>query len=339
MRTRFSGGLKISNFITPVLISHNDLMRMSTLDEDTTYSMILDFQQSKIQSSNTSNNNQQDSISFETITDPFIYVQSALIYTHPDGTRRIRIHNLCLPTTNKISEIHDSIDCETLSTIYLKMMIDKIFKTKKMVNSILSIENVFKSLLTSVFSSLHSYSKELPTNLEYLPLYFCGILKNRICCKDEIGLKLDIDTSNYIRLKLLRMNVNEVINFIYPKFFQIHHLLLNNEIGTKDENGEVLLPEIISTHSKSLENDGCYLIDNGFAFILYVKLQIDSRLLQAFFGVESLSEIKVAVTENNLFNSDPLNERLFNIIEYLRLYKTFYQTVLVVFESTDSERL
>jgi len=336
MRTRISGGYKISNFLTPVLISHGDLMRMSTLDEDFTFTVSLDFQQSKAPQAD---NNQGGGMTLDPEPDPFIYIQSALLYTHQDGTRRVRIHNLCMQTTKRISEIHENIDCEALSAFYMKSQIDKIFKTKKMVNSILSIENLFKSLITSVFSTMHSHTKELPTNLEYLPLYFCGILKNRVSCKDEIGLKLDIDTSNYIRIKMLRMNVEELNNFIYPKFYQIHHLLLDQSLGTPDENGFISLPQITSNHMKSMENDGIYLVDNGYALILYIKLNADSTLIQSFFSVQTLNEIKSAITENNLFNKDPLNQRLQNIVEYLRQTKTFYQTVLVVFETTDSERL
>lgn len=338
MRTRISGAFKVSNFLTPVLISHGDLMRMSTLDEDSTFTVALDFQQAK-NPQQTQEGIHSGGLSQENDLDPFIYIQSALLYTHQDGTRRVRIHNLCLPTTSKISELHDSIDCDALSSLYLKLLVDKIFKSKKIVNSILSVENLFKSLITSVFASMHTHTKELPNNLEYLPLYFCGMLKNRICCKDEIGLKLDIDTSNYIRIKLLRMNVNEIINFIYPKFFQIHHLLIDQKVGTLNDELGVILPEITASHSKSLDTDGVYLVDNGYALILYIKLHTSEILLKSLFEVSSLTDIKAAVTENTLFNNDPLNNRLKNIVDFLRQSKTFYQSVLVVFETTDSERL
>lgn len=347
MRTRVSGGYKISNYLTPVLISHGDLMRMSTLDEDQTFTVILDFKNTSSSSTtpgstgNSSSQKLDDQSIFNNTpdSDPFIYIQSALLYTHPDGSRRVRIHNLCLPTSKKLMEIHEGIDCEMVASTYLKTLIDRTFKTRKLVNSILSVENNFKSLMASVFSTNHSYTKELPNNLEYLPLYFLGILKHRVSCKDEIGLKIDIDISNYIRIKLLRMSVTEVINFVYPKFFQTHHLTIDKSLGTQDDEGNVFLPKITSTHSKSLENDGVYLIDNGFALILYVKLYTDRGLLKALFGVESLTDIKAAVTENNLFTSDPLNQRLQSIVDYIRNSKTFLQNVLVVFESTDSERL
>lgn len=334
MRTRISSGYKITGYLTPVLISHGDLLRMSQLTEETTFSFILDFNQVKVkEKEDTSGGLKQEEL------EPFVYFQSALLYTHRDGTRRVRIHNYVLPTTKRISEVHESIDCEMLSTIYMKILIEKIFKTKKIVNSIISVENQLKSLMSSVFSTLHSHTKELPNNLEYIPLYFCGLLKNRIACKDEINLKLDIDISNYLRIKLQRMSVEDVNYFLYPKFFQIHHLLFDESLGQKDENGVISLPEIVSNSTRALENDGIYLIDNGFNLILYVKLNCDQRLVKALFGVDGLNEIKSAIKESDLVRDDSISIRLRNIIEYLKESKTFVQSFLAVFETTDSERL
>jgi len=42
VRTRFSKGYKISNFITPVLISNNDLLICSNLDSDQSFTVGLD---------------------------------------------------------------------------------------------------------------------------------------------------------------------------------------------------------------------------------------------------------------------------------------------------------
>ncbi len=42
VRTRFSRGYKIGSFITPVLISNNDLLICSNLDSDQSYTVGLD---------------------------------------------------------------------------------------------------------------------------------------------------------------------------------------------------------------------------------------------------------------------------------------------------------
>jgi hypothetical protein len=86
--------------------------------------------------------------------------------------------------------------------------------------------------------------KELPDNLEYLPLYFLGMIKNRVCCKDELERKLDIDLSNYLRIKLQKSSVNDLMPFIYSRIFPVHQILNDNSIGYLDDNGMVTLPQV-----------------------------------------------------------------------------------------------
>ncbi len=87
--------------------------------------------------------------------------------------------------------------------------------------------------------------KELPENLSLLPLYMLGLLKNRVCCKDDIGNKQDYDLSNFLRVKLLKLNQYEVLSFVNPKIYALHHMLDNKEIGESDNNGVVNLPKVI----------------------------------------------------------------------------------------------
>lgn len=332
MRTRFSSGYKINGFITPVLVTNGDLMVMSNVDEDQSYTFTLDLADRNVGEPSQNPYGKQE--------ENYLYIQTALLYTHYEGTKRIRVHNLCLPMSKKITDIHESIDADAMIAYLTKLLIDKIYKTKKIVNSVLSIENQLKVLISSIFSATHSLSKDLPAHLEYLPLYFLGLLKNRIACKDEISLKLDIDTSNYIRIKLLKLSTEEISNFLYPKFYQIHHMLVDHSIGTTDDNGSVILPEIISTNSKSMDGDGLYLVDNGFSLFLYVKLEISQTLVKSFFKVDNLSLLKTAVTEDIIFaTQNEFTEKLSTIVDYLRSTKSFYQMLLVVFESTESERL
>jgi protein transport protein SEC24 len=230
MRTRFSRGYKISTFINPVLISNNDLLVLPSVDCDQSYTMGLDLVEQEVT---------------RKADDNYVYIQSALLYTHSDGTRRIRIHNICLPVAHKLYELYDSIDVETLVTYYLKYTIDKIFKTKKCINSILTTETSYKTLISNILSSQQSMKKQLPDNLVYLPLYILGMLKHRVLCRDELDRKLDVDVSNYLRIKLQKLNVDDCMTFVYPRIYNFTEILSNPSIGTYDENGIIILPNVV----------------------------------------------------------------------------------------------
>jgi hypothetical protein len=94
-------------------------------------------------------------------------------------------------------------------------------------------------------SSQQSLKKELPNNLVFLPLYMLGMLKHRVCCKDELEKKLDVDLSNYLRIKLQKLSVDDIMPYIYPRIYPFHEVLVNDSIGQYDENGTVMLPGVI----------------------------------------------------------------------------------------------
>ncbi len=109
----------------------------------------------------------------------------------------------------------------------------------------MSIEPSYKSFIYSVLSTQQSLKKELPDNLISLTVFILGMLKHRICCKDELERKLDIDLSNYLRIKIQKMSVADVMAFIYPRIYPIHSILADDSIGNYDENGVVELPAVI----------------------------------------------------------------------------------------------
>lgn len=309
LRTRFSHGYKIVEFLTPTLLSNRDLFNFPTNDSDQHYQVGIDMD--KANGDDTQN---------LTVNDNFVYIQSAFLYSYGDGSRRIRIHNLCLPVSNKPTDIYESIDGEALATYYLKSTIDKIYKTKNISNAIISTETLFKTFISSMMSQQQSMKKELSDNLVYLPLYILGIIKHRLFCKDEIEKKYDIDLSNYLRIKLQRTSIEETMYFIFPHIYQLNQLIYDKEIGKiNEETGESKMPNLVSTHSEALEEDGVYLIDNGYLLIFYVRRGANVAFLKSLFGVEDLQFLAMTVNEETVFaEMDELKERIMNIIDCIR---------------------
>lgn len=186
----------------------------------------------------------------------------------------------------------------------------------------LSTENTYKSIIGAALNSQQSLKKELPESLAYLPLYMLGILKHRICCRDEIGLKYDIDLVNYFRMKAQKLPVSEVVSFIYPRIYSLHDVLNNESIGEYDSDGSVYLPDVNSASLASLAEDGLYLIDNGYILIIYSRMGTNPLLINSLFGTNDLSNIEGPLTEENVFTEplDSFKQKFMNIIDYIRTY-------------------
>jgi protein transport protein SEC24 len=129
LRTRFSHGYKISNYLTPVLISNGDLFIYPIGDSDQHVTIGLDFNKENISNINNSNTNYNNNLDYND-NNNFVYIQSALLYSYGDGERRIRVHNLCIPLSSNANDIYNNINSEILSSYYLKKTIDKYIKIK-----------------------------------------------------------------------------------------------------------------------------------------------------------------------------------------------------------------
>ena len=343
-RTRFSSGYKISSYSTPILVANGDLFVFPVGDGDQNFLFSVSPTPPKQEEEKEQKEKKNDY--FHTYgleeKDKYIYIQSALLYSYGDGTRRVRVHNLCLPLSTSIKNIYKEINSEMVASYYLKDTIDKLYKTKNIANSIISTDTQFKQFIDKVMTTQNKIDKELLPNLDYLPLYMIGMFKHRIFCKEEIEKNYDIDISNFLRISLQKLSCQEIISFIVPSIYSLHDLESDKNIGTyNSENGEFNLPNMISPSKSAMEDNGLYLIDNGYMLIIYVKKGVSSNIFQNLFGVENYSFITMIINEDNVFdeNNNEFKERIKNILDYIRGGKSIYQNLVFVFEGEGGERI
>ena len=326
LKLRISNGFYIKEYITSVLLYNRKLFVFPCHDVDQKYSVLLSMMTKE----------ELDEKEITIKIDDFIYIQSSLLYSHGDGTRRIRIHNLCLPISSNNKDIFESIDVEFLSTFYLQKLTHLIYKTKNLANSVIQIENNFNNFINDYFQNSNSLKREISSEMQLLILYFLGILKlNLFDRNNDKGYLNDIDLSNYFRLRLLRASVEEIIIFIYPRIYNLDNI-------SQLKRGE--FPDIINNSLQSLNQGNLFLIDNGFCLYLYFRKNINNLLCKDFFGVNSFEEINYSnINETNTFDNDnnygEYKNRIMEIIDNIRGCKSLFQDLFFVFESINDEKI
>ena len=336
-KIKFSNNCKIIGFITPILIVRNELFVFPTADADQNYIFNIGYNKQDGNENNLKNQKNEHNLNIIETKKNFIYIQSSLLYSVGDGKRRIRIHNLCLPLSNDPKIIYESMNAEIISNYYIRMTIDKIYKTKAISNSISYTEAQFRSFIDKVMLTL----KRFPENLEYLPYYMMGFFKNRLFFKNEIDNKYDIDLSNYLRTKFQKMYLKELLSYIIPSIYYLNDISKGNNIGVYDKESERFnLPKNIACSQKEMEEKGLYLIDTGYFLILYIRKKVNKKFLQKLFGVDDINLINGNINEDNVFEEkNYFKERLINIINYLRKEKSNFQNLIFVFEGIEAEKI
>ena len=324
LKLRLSNGYYISEYITSVLLYNRKLFVFPTQDTAQKYTVQLSmFTQEELTQRNISQK-----------IDNYIYIQSCLLYSHGDGTRRMRVHNLCLPISSNNSQIYDSIDPEFLVAFWAQKSSHFIFKYRNLEKSLTNIENEFFNMMNEYLSSQEYLKKELSNEMRMLILFFLSLMK--LCIfnkKKDSGFQNDIDLSNYYRLKILKIPIDEILAFIYPRIYLLDDI-------TNLNYGE--FPDVVNDSMEGINQGNFFLIDNGFFLGIYCKKNIDKKIIESLFGEDDIEKVNfLEINESNIFDEDNEENEIKNKIKYLiesiRDGKDIYQKIVFVFEGINDE--
>ena len=106
--------------------------------------------------------------------------QAAILYTSPNGERRIRVHTLSLPVVTILADVIHSADQEAIIGLVSKMAVDRSLTTsisdarEALINSVVDILNTYRTLNTGSVGGalLSSHATRL------MPLYVLSLIKH-----------------------------------------------------------------------------------------------------------------------------------------------------------------
>ena len=324
LKLRISNGYYINEYITSVLLYNRRLFVFPTHDSDEKYIVQLSML------------TQEELAERKIINDidDYIYMQSCLLYSHGDGTRRMRVHNLCLPISTNNKDIFDSIDPEFLACFLAQKSSHLIFKYKNIEKSMNKIENQFVNMMKEYFNAQEYNNKNLNEDMCKLILLFLGVMKLCIFNPKKIsGILNDIDLCNFFRLKIVRMTVEEILCFIYPRIY-----LLDNILNLEQED----FPDTVNDSFEGINQGNLFLVDNGFYLTLYCIKNLDKNICKNLFGEDDYNNINfLEINENNDLEGENkengIGIKIKNLVEYIREGKSLYQNLIFVFEEINDE--
>lgn len=345
-KLRVSSDLVIKEIYTPVLTSNLDLLILPNLDSDQSFSFTIE--NKAIQISKTDNNFYSDKNQAE-----FSYLQFGLLYTHYDGSRRIRIFNYCINRCDTLEDYYANLDLSSICCLFAKIIIYNLYIEKKM-------EEAHKKFQIDYFDNsmlnIQEYFKNNKTKFAYLrkyPLYILGMVKNKFFCLDEIKYENDVDLTNYLRLKFLKLSCDEAIIYLNPRLYNLKLTLpmfnhTNKEILTFDNTGLLYLPAMSSLTVENINRNAIYLFDNGYQFLVFFTFHNTDKdnLMKLLLGgdytgvnLNDLTEEKVLYNEYNNEEERIFKEKLINMLEHLRNLRSSYQDPVFIFEGGSRDKL
>ena len=324
--------------IIPAQVNNSFLFPCININE--TFTFLLQYKEIKQKSNqNTKNNSNNIDNSFNQGNQDInnIYIQFGIIYTSLEGIRIIRIINKKVNVCFDKIEYIKNIDIESVCCIMIKFLISLLKKDRNPLNAMTAYKYKYYMLALSIFKQ--SNLNELSSSFI---LCYLGIMKHKFFCLDPSKYKLNIEEIKSGRNSLLKMKIDDILNIIVPKIYDITSVLNNTD------NFENIYYQPINLNKDSIYNDKVYLIDNGLFLTFYFSEgENNNKRLKIFFGdkmnfnnVGNIFHSEQSVFEDNVNCDDFEVEKCKEIIDLIRNNKKInYQDIFFSFAKSPSEAL
>ena len=324
--------------IIPVQVSNSFLF--PCMDINQTFSFLLQYKESNSKEKQEiinsaipfSNINNKDITNFNNI-----YIQFAIIYTSIEGIRIIRIINKKVNVCDDKINYLKNIDIESVCCLMTKFLISLIKHSNNAHNAMAEYKYKYFIFALSLFKQIN-YEELLSSFI----LCYLGIMKHKFFCLEPLKYKLNIDEINAGKNILLRMKIDDILNTIVPKIYDITNVLNNVD------NFENVYYQPIYLNKESIFNDKVYLIDNDIFLTFYFSEgENNKNRIKIFFGenmnfnnVGSTFHSEQSVFEENINRDNFEVEKCKEIVDIIRNNKkNYYQDIFFSFAKSPSEAL
>ncbi|XP_061197117.1 protein transport protein Sec24A-like isoform X3 [Saccostrea echinata] len=249
MRIRCTKGLSIHTFHGNFFVRSTDLLSLPNVNPDAGFGMQMSIEDSLVDTNT-------------------VCFQAALLYTSSKGERRIRVHTLCLPVTNQLSEIYAGADQQAIVGLLAKMAVDRSVTS--------SLTDAREALINAAMDSLASFGSTIPPaqrigslpicySLRMLPTFILALLKSKAF---RVGLNTPLDERVFAMQQCKSLPVGQLLKTLSPDLYPVHSI----EKYNTEKKGDILVPKppLLHLSSANIDRTGVYVMDTLDTIYLYV---------------------------------------------------------------------
>lgn len=295
MRIRCSKGLSIHTFHGNFFVRSTDLLSLPNINPDAGFGMQMSIE--------------------ENLTDmSTVCFQAALLYTSSKGERRIRVHTMCLPVTNQISEVFAGADQQAIVALLAKMAVDRSVTS--------SLTDAREAMINAAVDSLSAYGNTIPASqrigavpspfsIRLLPTFVLAMLKSTAF---RLGTNTSLDDRVFAMQQCKSLPTSMLLQNFYANMYPVHNLDDMNEF----DRGDVKVPQPPRLHlsSANIDRHGVFLMDTGDSLLLYVGSAVPDKYLQDVLDVPNFMSIPEDMIDLPELEN-PTSEKLRSFVSYL----------------------
>ncbi|KAF7206359.1 protein transport protein Sec24A isoform X1 [Nothobranchius furzeri] len=307
MRIRCTKGLSIHTFHGNFFVRSTDLLSLPNVNPDAGFAVQMSIEE---------NLDDMQVVSF----------QAALLYTSSKGERRIRVHTLCLPVANSVSDIFAGADVQAITGLLACMAVDRSVTA--------SLSDARDAMINASIDSLSSYRQFAltiqqpgllaPTCLRLFPLYILALLKQKAF---RTGTSTRLDERMFAMYQLKYQPLAFAMLMIHPALYRVDDLTDEGALNINERT--IPQPAILQLSVEKLSREGAFLMDAGTVMYLWIGRNCHPNFLTQVLGVPNY-----AALPDNLYLLPELDtaesQRTRAFIGWLRDQRPFFPSLHII---------
>ncbi|KAM4726406.1 protein transport protein Sec24A isoform 3-T3 [Anableps anableps] len=307
MRIRCTKGLSIHTFHGNFFVRSTDLLSLPNVNPDAGFAVQMSIEE---------NLDDMQVVSF----------QAALLYTSSKGERRIRVHTMCLPVVNSLSDVFAGADVQAITGLLACMGVDRSVTS--------SLRDTRDAMTNAAIDSLTSYRQSVltiqqpgllaPACLRLFPLYILALLKQKAF---RTGTSTRLDDRVFAMFQLKYQPLAFAMLMIHPALYRVDDLTDEGALNINERT--IPQPRILQLSVEKLSREGAFLMDAGLVMYLWIGRNCHPNFLSQVLGVQSYA----AVPENlyllpELDTAESQRTRAF--VSWLRDQRPFFPSLHII---------
>ncbi|KAG5845471.1 hypothetical protein ANANG_G00139470 [Anguilla anguilla] len=307
MRIRCTKGLSIHTFHGNFFVRSTDLLSLANVNPDSGFAVQMSIEENLAETS-------------------LVCFQAALLYTSSKGKRRIRVHTLCLPVVNQLSDVFAGADVQAISALLANMAIDRSVSS--------NLSDARDALVNAVVDSLAAYRSDgcsvqqsglvAPASLRLFPLYVLALLKQKAL---RTGTSTRLDDRVFAMCEFKSQPLQQVMRLIHPDLYRIDNLSDQGALHMND--GVVPQPSLLHLTAEKLTREGAFLMDCGNVMYLWVGKGCSEPFIRDVLGYQNHASVPQNMTQIPDLDT-PSSERTRAFLSWLLESRPFSPTLYVV---------
>lgn len=218
------------------------------------------------------------------------HFQAAMLYTDPQGVRKVRVVNLVLAVSERLEDVFNFVDQDAVAATIVRDTLSFVGK-----ESVAELRRSVSDKLVDVFTQYRlmtghhrAGSNQLifPDSLRHLPVLVMLLIKSR-AVRDAL---VSLDSRLADVFQMLSMPLEKLAFHLYPALVALHDLAPEEGLFSDEHERFLRLPEFLPLLALLLLALVHVLCD-GTSVYLRVHPDAPAALLQDLFGVSSINEI------------------------------------------------